>query len=163
MGNSGFFSSIGHSRESFHSSFCSLRQYYAALPDEFELIRSELTKADEGGRCDIGMTVRLPQREGGHAWANLSGTIRIDPATGAPVLQAEFAGVDTLVAVKEEQERLYRQKLQYFHWMLDTYEGNVYVSDMDDYELLYVNQHSCDVLGMPAVKLVGRKLSLIHI
>ena len=71
-GNSGFFSSIGHSRESFHSSFCSLRQYYAALPDEFELIRSELTKADEGGRCDIGMTVRLPQREGGHAWANLS-------------------------------------------------------------------------------------------
>lgn len=156
-GNSGFFSSIGHSRESFHSSFCSLRQYYAALPDEFELIRSELTKADEGGRCDIGMTVRLPQREGGHAWANLSGTIRIDPATGAPVLQAEFAGVDTLVAVKEEQERLYRQKLQYFHWMLDTYEGNVYVSDMDDYELLYVNQHSCDVLGMPAVKLVGRK------
>lgn len=58
---------------------------------------------------------------------------------------------------KEELERLYRQKLQYFHFMLDTYEGNAYVSDMDTYELLYLNQHACEVLGVPAAKAVGRK------
>ena len=57
----------------------------------------------------------------------------------------------------QEHERLYRQKLDYFHFMLDTYEGNVYVSDMDTYELLYLNRNSCDVLGVPAVKAVGRK------
>ena len=41
--------------------------------------------------------------------------------------------------------------------MLDTYEGNAYVSDIDTYELLYLNQTSCEVLGRPAAKLVGRK------
>lgn len=73
------------------------------------------------------------------------------------MLVAEFAGVDALAAEKEERDRLYRQKLQYFHFMLDSYEGNVYISDMDTYELLYVNQHSCDVLGAPAAQVVGRK------
>lgn len=41
--------------------------------------------------------------------------------------------------------------------MMDAYEGYVYISDMDTYELLYVNQSSCDILGAPAAKVVGRK------
>ena len=72
-------------------------------------------------------------------------------------MQAEFARMDRLMAEKEEQERLYRQKLQYFRFMMDAYEGYVYISDMDTYELLYVNQSSCDILGAPAAKVVGRK------
>lgn len=75
-----------------------------------------------------------------------------------PVLQAEFARMDRLMAEKEEQERLYRQKLQYFRFMMDAYEGYVYISDMDTYELLYVNQSSCDILGAPAAKVVGRQV-----
>ena len=73
------------------------------------------------------------------------------------VLQAEFADISALVAEKEEQAQLYQHKLQYFRWMMDSYEGNVYVSDMDNYELLYLNQSSCNVLGMPAAQLLGRK------
>ena len=41
--------------------------------------------------------------------------------------------------------------------MLDTYEGNAYISDMDTYELLYLNKTSCKVLGMQASEAVGRK------
>ena len=63
--------------------------------------------------------------------------------------------MDALVAEKEELDRLYRQRQQYFNWMLDTYIGNVYISDMDTYELLYLNENSC--------KTLGKTLSLIHI
>ena len=49
------------------------------------------------------------------------------------------------------------QKQHCFRSVLDTYEGNAYVSDIDTYELLYLNQTSCEVLGRPAAKLVGRK------
>lgn len=66
------------------------------------------------------------------------------------------SAIDT-TAEKEELNRLYQQKLQYFKWMLDTYRGNVYVSDMDTYELLYLNQDSCQTLGKPASQLLGRK------
>ena len=156
-GNSSFFSGIGYTAERFGGLFSTLRQYYAAMPDVFSCIRQELTQAVENERQDIELTVRLPLKEGGYSWKHLYGTVREDSLAGGKVLQAELAGVDALAAGKEELERLYRQKLQYFHFMLDTYEGNAYISDMDTYELLYVNQHSCEVLGMPAVKAAGRK------
>ena len=58
---------------------------------------------------------------------------------------------------KEEQARLCEQKQHCFRSVLDTYEGNAYVSDIDTYELLYLNQTSCEVLGMPASKVLGQK------
>lgn len=156
-GNLSFFSRIGYSREGFCRRFHDLRQYYAQFPDAFTALRMEVAQAAEAGRSDLETTVLLPLKGGGHSWVHLYGTLLEDSQAGGPVLLAELAGVDALVAEKEEQAQLYRQKLQYFRWMLNTYEGNVYVSDMDTYELLYLNQHSCDVLGAPSAKLLGRK------
>lgn len=44
-----------------------------------------------------------------------------------------------------------------FMWMMSEYGGNVYISDMDTYELLYVNKHGCDTLQMQPEQLIGRK------
>ncbi|MEL4860727.1 response regulator [Pseudoflavonifractor phocaeensis] len=156
-GNSSFFRRAGYSRDGFCGRFHDLRQYYAGFPDDFDAIRQALSQAAETGGREIEATLRLPRQEGGFTWVRLYGTLVEDPAAGGPVLRAELADVDALAAEKEEQARLYRQKLGYFHWMLDSYEGNVYISDMDTYELLYLNQNSCEVLGAPAVQLVGRK------
>ena len=49
------------------------------------------------------------------------------------------------------------KKAGYFKWMLDEYVGNVYIADLDTYELLYLNQASCDTLGLPLQKTLGRK------
>lgn len=156
-GNSSFFDSIGYTRESFFGCFRDLRQYYADYPGVFASIRQELAQAAEKNCSDIELPVRLPLKEGGYSWACLYGTMKEEDGAAGPVLQAEFARMDRMMAEKEEQERLYRQKLQYFRFMMDAYEGYVYISDMDTYELLYVNQSSCDILGAPAAKVVGRK------
>ena len=55
-----------------------------------------------------------------------------------------------------EKSRL-EKRAEYFKWMLDEYGGNAYISDMKDYELLYVNRASCETLGLPLEKVVGRK------
>ena len=156
-GNTSFFSSIGDSRENFCGRFQNLKQYYAEASDEFAFLKQELTQALMERRSDIEMTIRLPHKGSGFSWVHLYGTIQEDAGTDTPALLAELAGVDALVAEKEEKDRLYQQKLQYFHFMLDTYEGNVYISDMETYELLYLNQASCKVLGAPVEKFVGRK------
>lgn len=49
------------------------------------------------------------------------------------------------------------KRVGYFKWMLDEYIGNVYVADMDTYELLYLNQSAYDTLGCPAAEVLGRK------
>lgn len=133
-GNSSFFSGIGYTAERFGGLFSTLRQYYAAMPDVFSCIRQELTQAVENERQDIELTVRLPLKEGGYSWKHLYGTVREDSLAGGKVLQAELAGVDALAAGKEELERLYRQKLQYFHFMLDTYESTEYKLAKKDQE-----------------------------
>lgn len=44
-----------------------------------------------------------------------------------------------------------------FKWILSEYGGNVYIADMDTYELLYLNQTSCNTLQSSYHQLVGRK------
>ncbi len=153
-GNSSFFNKVGYSRDCF---FQNLREYYGQFPEDFSSVRQEVRRATTKGISDIELTVRLPRKEGGFFWASLSGSFAEDVALGGPMLQMEFADIDALMAEKEEQAGLHQQKSRYFHWMLDAYRGNAYVSDMDTYELLYLNQAACDVLGARASTVVGRK------
>ena len=156
-GNRCFYDSVGYSREEYQSCFCDLHQYYVDYPEEFAVIRRGISEAMTDGGTDVDLTVRLPLRAGGYSWVRLLGTLMENQDTGETELMLNLADVSALVAEKEEQARLHQQKLQYFHWMLDSYEGNIYVSDMDTYELLYLNRASCNVLGAPAEKLVGHK------
>ena len=156
-GNSSFFRLTGYTMEEFLSLFPSLQEYYIQLPDDFTAIRREAEQAVKAGRSDIDMTIRLPRQTDGYSWVRLLGSVIADPAAEGPVLQMELADISALAAEKEEQARLCEQKQHCFRSVLDTYEGNAYVSDIDTYELLYLNQTSCEVLGMPASKVLGQK------
>lgn len=156
-GNSSFFRLANYTMDAFLSRFPSLQEFYIQYPDDFAAIRHEVEQAAKAGISDIDMTIRLPRQTDDFSWARLLGTVIADPTAERQVLQMELTDISALVAEKEAQTRLCEQKQLCFRSMLDTYEGNAYVSDIDTYELLYLNQTSCEVLGMPAVKLVGRK------
>lgn len=156
-GNLSFFDSIRYSEESYRRCFGDLRQYYEGYPGDFAAVWDALVQTREQGGTAFHLTVRLPVKGGEPLWTRLCGRILADPALNEPVLQIEFSDVSALVAQKEEQACLYRQKLQYFRWMMDTYIGNVYISDMENYELLYLNQKACDTLHTTADRVLGRK------
>uniref|UniRef100_UPI00402844B0 response regulator n=1 Tax=Enterocloster aldenensis TaxID=358742 RepID=UPI00402844B0 len=155
-GNTSFFKEIHYSEEEYLGLYHDLKQYYSGYPEEFQTIRQALLQAEEGG-LQIERTVRLPLKEGGCFRARLIGSVMKECAAGSRIFQCEFMNVDALAAEKEEMCRLYQQKLRYFDWMLDTYMGNVYISDMDNYELLYLNHKSCEILGKPADQVLGHK------
>ena len=148
-GNSSFFRLAGYAMEEFLSLFPSLQEYYIQFPEDFTAIRREAEQAVKAGRSDIDMTIRLPRQTDGFSWVRLLGTVTADPAVMRPVIQLELADISALVSEKEEQAWLCEQKQHCFRSVLDTYEGNAYVSDIDTYELLYLNQTSCEVLGRP--------------
>lgn len=156
-GNTSYFRGIHYSEEEYCQKYQELRQYYAGYPEDFRLIRQALSEAEERGMPQIDLTLRLPVKEGGFYWARLCGSVMKDHVTGKYLLQCEFTNVDELAAREEELDGLCRQKQKYFNWMMDTYIGNVYISDMDTYELLYLNRNSCETLGKPASQLLGRK------
>lgn len=156
-GNASFFKGIHYPAQEYHRLYADLRQYYAGYPEDFERIRRALSQAREENEFQIDLTVRLPRKEGGFFWAQLSGSVFEDRDADGLLFQGEFADVNAFVSEAEELDRLYRQRQQYFNWMLDTYIGNVYISDMDTYELLYLNQNSYKTLGKSASQVLGRK------
>lgn len=156
-GNASFFKAIHCPAQDYHRCYADLRQYYAGYPEDFARIRRALSEVREETEFQIDITVRLPMKEGGFFWAQLSGSVFEDEDAGCRLFQGEFTNVDALVEEKEELDRLCRQRQQYFNWMLDTYIGNVYISDMDTYELLYLNQNSYKTLGKTGDQVLGRK------
>lgn len=155
--NSSFYRLTGYTAEDFYHLFESLQAYYYLLPGDYAAIHRAVTQAMMKNDLNIALTIRLPRQTDNFSWVRLLGTITDDPAAGNRVLQVEFADVSGLITEKEEQMQLNEQLQLCFRSVLDTYEGNAYISDMDTYELLYVNQTSCEVLGAPASKVVGHK------
>lgn len=152
-GNCCFFDRLGYSREQYYSLFDNLRHYYEAYPGDYADLRSALLRAVENGEARVTLPVRFPRSDGGFFRARLAGSITTGAAGECPALQAVVTDEPDSVS----QASFPTRALQHFHWLLDAYEGNVYVSDMKTYELLYLNQTSCDTLGMSLHQLVGRK------
>lgn len=58
---------------------------------------------------------------------------------------------------QQELEQKYQARTRNFQWMMDEYVGNVYVSDIENYELLYLNKNACDTLRTRPEAVLGRK------
>ena len=156
-GNGCYYSSIGYKQEEYTESFGSLREYFAGYEEDFANIKKELERLRETGGKGSELSVRMPGKDGSFGRFRFSGSLVTAEEEEGPLLQAVFTDISRLSEEKEEQFSAYKQNQQYFHWMMDTYVGNVYISDMDTYELLYLNQHSCDTLGYPLASLIGKK------
>lgn len=156
-GNTSFFNSIRCTEQEYRSLYHDLRQYYSGYPEDFQKIGRALEQAEKEGDTHVKLKVRLPLQDGGFLWVQLSGSVGRGEKAGSRVFQAELADVDGLTAEKEEITRLYQQKMQYFRWIMDTYMGNIYISDMDTYELLYLNRKSYETLGKTPAQTLGHK------
>lgn len=158
-GNARFFGMTAFTEEAFVRHFGGLRPFYAACPEcagDFALIESALSRAVKAGNASVEMEIRLPGKAGGFSWIKLSGTVSSDE-TGAPLLVAVLTDINALAADWEEQARLAGEHWRYFRWMMDEFAGNVYVSDMETCELLYLNRTACETLGVSAERVLGRK------
>lgn len=58
----------------------------------------------------------------------------------------------------QQQPEMRAEQLEgYFKWMMEEYTGNIYIADMETYELLYINRVCCETVGVPAKEACGRK------
>ena len=156
-GNACFFAGTGYSKDEFLYRFNNLRQFLAPFPDDFSLIKGELSRIGKKPGAGFVLTVRLPKRSEGEVRVRFSATVVMDEEKGCSLLQVVLTDITGLFDEKEEAIRLKEQKLDYFRWMMDEYGGNVYISDMDNYQLLYVNPKSCETLGVEKRDILGKK------
>lgn len=155
--NPPFYDCAGYPEEEFRARFPGLRQLCTACPEEFQTVKNAWLRAMETGEESVRVSLRMPRRDGGFRWMRFDGTIAEEAADGCRAVWAAATDIHELICGQEEAARLCAEKNSYFHWMMDEYVGNVYISDMETYDLLYVNQESCNVLGKSSEEVVGQK------
>lgn len=149
-GNHYFYESTGYTAEEYLSLFPDFRQYFKNHIEEFYKIRDAITQALSLGEKRFTADCRLPVKSGMFIWIRINGTITAETVDGHPVFYMVNSDISDLIQSKEE-------KTQYLEWLMDEYMGNIYISDMNTYELLYVNRTSCETLKTDRKDVIGRQ------
>ena len=148
--NDFFYVSIGYTQQEFIELYSCLRKYCEKYIEEFDKLKEAAMMAFEKGESSFSADCRLRTKKEDFIWVRINGTIMDETVEGSPVF---FAVCTDISDIMDEKER----KSQYFEWLMDEYTGNIYISDMDTYELLYLNKESCKTLQASKNELVGRK------
>lgn len=148
-GNNHFYQSTGYTKEEYHSLFPDFHEYYKNHSEEFYKIREVINRAIFLNEKGFTLDCRIPVKNGTFLWVRVNGTITNETVNGDPVFYMIHSDISDFVHLKDEQT-------QYFEWLMDEYIGNIYISDMDTYELLFVNRTGCETLNADRDDLVGR-------
>ncbi|WP_242844300.1 response regulator [Candidatus Soleaferrea massiliensis] len=158
--NDAFYRHTGYSKEEYHRSFESLRQYYVDDPDEFASIKERLAGMQPAG-AGAGLTVRFPFKNGDHSWVRMSCTSSGQTENGYTVCSAVLTDVTDEVRQRSAEKEMCEEKARYFEWMMDEYAGNIYICDLQSYELLYLNKTALEALyeltHLTRSEILGRK------
>ena len=95
-------------------------------------------------------------KEGKSFWVILT-VILLKEKDETEIAYLTYTQIDDLYQTKNKLKQMNAERTDNFEWMMAEYGGNVYISDMDTYDLLYVNKHSCDTLQVSQSQLIGRK------
>lgn len=144
-----FYRATGYTEEEYQKRFSSLRHYYQAYPKAFQIFKNTLLHAFDAGETRVRTNCQMPVSNG-MAWFQVIATMAEPPQSDSSVINAVFVDVTDMVFLQE-------QRMHYFELMLDEYVGNIYISDMSTYELLYVNKVSCETLQRPMENIIGKK------
>ncbi len=145
-----FYRSTGYSENEYMTSFPSLRHYFKNHIEEFDKIKNALADALSKDECCFTVDCRMPVKNSTYIWVRVKGTITDSMSDGFPLFTACYCDITDIVQERDD-------KIKYFEWLMDEYTGNIYISDMDTYELLYLNKESCKTLQATKEQLTGRK------
>lgn len=152
--NTAFYQMLGKKQEDFKESLV-FSSCFSDVVQDFQKLYSSLCAADECGQRQVKLRSSMRIADDVRM-VEIAGTIRDVKQGGQEVLLC----YTPCIMLADERRQLLtanREMTDNFKWMMAAYTGNVYISDMDTYELLYVNKKSCDTLQASEAQLLGRK------
>lgn len=154
-GNPAFYELTGYTAEEFSANFADFKQYFKASNEDFQKLHDVFTKAWEQGKNHAVMDIQFPINDGKKIWVRMSGTITKQDY--GVIVNFSYTNIEDIMQQQKELCEITNERSDNFEWLMSEFNGNVYISDMDTYELLYVNRNSCEVLQASPEQVLGRK------
>ncbi|EML9212676.1 diguanylate cyclase [Clostridioides difficile] len=156
-GNTSFYQLLGYTEEEFLVKFSSLKDYYEQNLYHFESMKNHFLEAYHHGKKSIEYQICISANNGDPVWVIMTGILIESQDNEKSMVYILYSKINELKIKQEELSDMEKESTENFKWMMSEYAGNVYISDMDTYELLYLNKHSCNTLQASANELIGRK------
>ncbi|MCC0629701.1 MULTISPECIES: diguanylate cyclase domain-containing protein [unclassified Clostridioides] len=156
-GNTAFYQLLGYTEEEFLLKFSSLRDYYEQNLYYFESMKNHFLEAYHHGKKSIEYQICISVNNGDPVWVIMNGILSESQENEKAIVYILYSNINELKIKQDELWEMEKESTDNFEWMMSEYAGNVYISDMDTYELLYLNKQSCNTLQVSANKLLGRK------
>lgn len=156
-GNDNFYISSGFTKAEYQKLFPSIKTYYAGHGEEFHKIKNAFAAASKKAGRRAKVDCRRPLKNGGCAWINIDAVIKGEVVDGTEVALAVYSDISDLTRLKAERDQLLEEKTRYFEWMMDEYIGNIYISDLETYELLFLNKTAAATLHTTKAEVTGKK------
>ncbi|EJA6898059.1 diguanylate cyclase [Clostridioides difficile] len=156
-GNTSFYQLLGYTEEEFLVKFSSLKDYYEQNLYHFESMKNHFLEAYHHGEKSIEYQIFISANNGDPVWVIMTGILIESQDNEKSMVYILYSKINELKIKQEELSDMEKESTENFKWMMSEYAGNVYISDMDTYELLYLNKHSCNTLQASANELIGRK------
>ena len=156
-GNTSFYQLLGYTEEEFLVKFSSLKDYYEQNLYHFESMKNHFLEACHHGEKSIEYQICISANNGDPVWVIMTGILIESQDNEKSMVYILYSKINELKIKQEELSDMEKESTENFKWMMSEYAGNVYISDMDTYELLYLNKHSCNTLQASANELIGRK------
>ncbi|HBH1337989.1 TPA: diguanylate cyclase [Clostridioides difficile] len=156
-GNTSFYQLLGYTEEEFLVKFSSLKDYYEQNLYHFESMKNHFLEAYHHGEKSIEYQICISANNGYPVWVIMTGILIESQDNEKSMVYILYSKINELKIKQEELSDMEKESTENFKWMMSEYAGNVYISDMDTYELLYLNKHSCNTLQASANELIGRK------
>ncbi|EQI18914.1 diguanylate cyclase domain-containing protein [Clostridioides difficile] len=156
-GNTSFYQLLGYTEEEFLVKFSSLKDYYEQNLYHFESMKNHFLEAYHHGEKSIEYQICISANNGDPVWVIMTGILIESQDNEKSMVYILYSKINELKIKQEELSDMEKESTENFKWMMSEYAGNVYISDMDTYELLYLNKHSCNTLQASANELIGSK------
>lgn len=156
-GNTAFYKLLGYTEKEFLLHFSSLKHYYRDNLYHFESMKNHFLDAYHNGKKSAEYQICIPVNHEDHVWVIMNGILVESQEYGKAIVYILYSNIDDLKIKQNELYEMEKESTECFKWMMAEYAGNVYISDMDTYELLYVNKQSCNTLQASANEVLGRK------
>ncbi len=142
------------------SEFCELAKIYENPPQFLTFFeaagQADLLRAVRAVPKGEALTLDLPMKlNRTKQWFRLRGIVKMREAA-EPLLQLTYTPIEDLIQRERELDRNVKEMTELAEWLMAEYPGNVYISDQDNYELLYVNPIACDTLQAARSQVTGK-------